>query len=117
MTTTIVHISDLHFPARKLDQPKALADSIASQNPDLIVVSGDLTRSGRHCEFREAAKFLGELPVPKIVVAGNHDVPVPAPLARLTGPFRRFDNYFPNDRPWVKTSEVFVVGFNSAVGM
>lgn len=71
----IAHISDLHFS--KFFLPKVgdvLVQDLNALQPDLIVVSGDLTLWSKHSEFSAAAAWLRRLHAPKLVVAGNHDV-------------------------------------------
>lgn len=115
MATRIVQISDLHFPAADVAQVGALAASIADAGPDLIAVTGDLTRRGRRHEFAAAAAFLAALPSPKLVVPGNHDVPLLRD--RFRRPFARFAEYLPGQPLWLETADVFLIGFNSAVGV
>lgn len=88
--TRIVHISDVHVG----DAAQALLDSaaaaIADLEPDLIVLSGDLTQAGRRREYAEAALFLEKMPAPIVAAPGNHDAPVFDPFARIARPYRRF---------------------------
>jgi len=93
----IVHLSDLHFPIPDGARLVALADAVRKAAPSLIVITGDLTRAGRRREFAAAQAFVGSLPPPVFVVAGNHDVPVFNPAARLLRPLARFERYFPGD--------------------
>lgn len=91
MSGTLVHLSDVHFGtenAAAVAAATALSHEIA---PDLVVVSGDLTQSGRSREFQAAADWLKTLPEPLFVTVGNHDVPYWDPLARLFWPWRRFE--------------------------
>jgi len=80
---TIVHLSDLHFG--RVDQ--ALLAPITAQihalQPDLVVVSGDLTQRARSIQFEQAKAFLDGLPQPQIVVPGNHDIPLHNVAARF----------------------------------
>ncbi len=115
MTCHIAHVSDLHFPAASPHQLVALADSLRALRPDCLVVSGDLTRRGARSEFAAAAKFLESVPGTKLVVPGNHDVPVPGMLARMIAPFARFDRYFPPGCV-AENDEVLIVGLNTAMG-
>jgi len=118
MVTRLVHVSDLHFPPRHPGQPEALAKSIVDPAPDIVAVTGDLTRNGTRAEFAAAAEFFARLPLRKLVVPGNHDIPVFNPLLRLLAPFSRFDRTFGNPySPMLETPDVLVVGMNTAYGM
>jgi 3',5'-cyclic AMP phosphodiesterase CpdA len=116
MATRIAHISDLHFPAKASEQVTALGSSIAEVRPDIIVVTGDLTRSGTQQEFCLAKTFLDSLRARKLVVPGNHDIPVPGIWARIFGPFDRFESYFPGSGV-IETPDVLIVAMNTAVGL
>lgn len=113
MTTRIVHLSDMHCPARDPAQAEALVESIVAEKPDLVVQTGDLTRRGRNREFRVAVELLSRLPGQRLVVPGNHDVPLTGIIGR---PFERFAEYFPNQPLFLETADVLVVGLNTALG-
>ncbi len=117
MATRIVHISDLHFPAADSAQAEALARSIVEAKPDVIVQTGDLTRRGRNREYRAAAAFMASLPGTKLIVPGNHDVPLMDVTARVFRPFARFVEYFPDLPPIIETPDVVIVTLNTAVGL
>jgi 3',5'-cyclic AMP phosphodiesterase CpdA len=114
---TIVQISDLHFGRHDADVVTALASDLNERRPDLVAVSGDFTQRGRSEEFAEARQFLNRIAAPKLVVPGNHDVPLYALHRRIFAPFARFNQtiapagiagaYFRDD-------EVCVVGINTA---
>src|SRR6185295_12068121 len=94
MTILIAHLSDLHCPADDHKQADALVAAINAARPDLIVVSGDLTRAGRKAEFAAARALLARFKAAKLVVPGNHDVPVFNALERAQRPFARFQAAF-----------------------
>lgn len=113
----LVHISDLHFAPKSPDQLVALKRSIVDAAPDILVVTGDLTRNGRRAEFRMADAFLSDLPGAKLIVPGNHDIPVFDPMQRALSPFGRFSAHFGDPNfPVVETPEVLVLGMNTAYG-
>ena len=114
----IVHVSDLHFPPRSDAQALALAEAVHAQAPDLVVVSGDLTRRGSRREFELAARFLVGLPKPQLVIPGNHDVPHLHMPARVTRPFRRYREALAEDlAPLHVDEEVAVAGLNTSRGV
>lgn len=81
--TRIAHLSDFHFDGspelrRAL---RSLVDYAIALEPDLVVVTGDLSADGRPAELDEVA---GELErfgsVPRVVIPGNRDlVPTAGP--------------------------------------
>jgi 3',5'-cyclic AMP phosphodiesterase CpdA len=86
----LFHISDIHFG---LEDPAALAwveDCIASERPDAVIITGDLTMRARHREYQAACAWIGALDVPATMVIGNHDMPYFNPIERFFDPYRRF---------------------------
>ncbi len=73
---TVAHLSDLHFGRTDPQVVSALTVALQNLNPDLVVISGDLTQRAKHSEFREARTFIAQLPGETLVVPGNHDVPL-----------------------------------------
>lgn len=94
---TLVHVSDIHF--ERVDERiiRKLLHAMAGANPDIIVISGDLTQRARRREFLSAQAFLKQLErleIPKVVIPGNHDIsPIYSPLMRYTNPYRRYRKY------------------------
>jgi 3',5'-cyclic AMP phosphodiesterase CpdA len=112
---TIVHFSDIHFGRVDPRVTAGLARAIESIAPALVAVSGDLTQRARRSQFQQARDFLQQVPFPKIVVPGNHDVPLFNALARFMAPFGGYRRYIDRDlEPVYADSEVIVVGLNSA---
>lgn len=112
---TIVHLSDLHFG--RLDQRvvEPLIHAVGAAAPDLIAISGDLTQRARARQFAEARAFLESLHFPKLVVPGNHDIPLFNVALRLLRPFDRYQRFIRQDlEPFFLDSEMAVVGLNSA---
>lgn len=84
----ILHISDLHFGSPYLPRVgEALLRIAPLLESTLIVVSGDLTQRATAAEFAAAREFLDQLPsVPRVVVPGNHDVPLYRVVERFKDP-------------------------------
>ncbi|HSG72054.1 MAG TPA: metallophosphoesterase family protein [Planctomycetaceae bacterium] len=85
---TLLHMSDLHFGPPYLPRMGEAALRLASRETfDAIVVSGDFTQRAKRQQFEDARAFLDRLPnVPKILVPGNHDVPLFRIVERLKNP-------------------------------
>ena len=112
---TVVHLSDLHFGRvdRALLQP--LHDAVHALQPDLVVVSGDLTQRARRAQFAQAAAFLETLPRPRLVVPGNHDVPLYDVARRFLAPLARFRRSIEADEfPYYEDAEIAAIGVNTA---
>ena len=112
---TIVHLSDLHFG--KVDEVllTPLVEAVSALAPDVVVVSGDLTQRARTTQFLEARAFLARLPRPKVVVPGNHDVPLHNVVHRLLKPLDKFRRHIePSLSPSFVDAEIAVLGVNTA---
>ena len=111
----LVHLSDLHFGRLDPRLVPALVRTIHTITPHLIAISGDLTQRARRSQFAQARAFLQQLPFPKIIVPGNHDVPLYNIAARFVRPFAAYRRYIERDlEPLVLDEEMIVVGLNSA---
>lgn len=112
---TLVHISDLHFGRVDERLLGPLTARVGALEPDLVAVSGDLTQRARASEFRAARVFLDGLGVNRIVVPGNHDVPLYNPFTRLLTPLRKYKKYItPELLPFHVDDEIAVLGLNTA---
>ncbi len=113
----ILHGSDLQMgrPFRPR-AAKALRQLAFEVDPNLIVISGDLTQRAKVHEFQAAWKFLEVLPqVPLIVTPGNHDVPLYRFWERLLVPYRSWNRTIPHDLDSVTVIPgATVVALNSA---
>ncbi|MBC7703207.1 MAG: metallophosphoesterase [Rhodoferax sp.] len=112
---TLVHLSDLHFGRLDPLLLMPLVECVHALSPDVVVVSGDLTQRARTAEFLQAKEFLARLPEPRIVVPGNHDVPLHNLVHRLLRPLEKFCRYIePNLSPSFIDPEIAVLGVNTA---
>ena len=84
MTTFLVQLSDLHIrePGRlaygRLDTAPYLQRAVQSvlqlkQQPDAVVITGDLSDFGRAAEYAHLEELLAPLPMPVYLMPGNHD--------------------------------------------
>jgi 3',5'-cyclic AMP phosphodiesterase CpdA len=92
-----------------------LRAAIVRLNPDLLAVSGDLTQRARRREFAAAKRFLESLPFTRLVVPGNHDVPLHNLFTRFFTPLARYRHAITTDlAPVYRDEEMIVVGVNTA---
>jgi 3',5'-cyclic AMP phosphodiesterase CpdA len=112
---TLAHISDLHFGTEIPEIVAGLRQTIHDLKPDLIIVSGDLTRRAKPAEFGKARDFLQQLGAPWIAVPGNHDIPLYDVAGRFISPLTRFETYISDNLdPFVNDEEIAVLGINTA---
>lgn len=112
---TIVHLSDIHFGRTDPAMLGPLIEAVHEAKPDLVAISGDLTQRARTSEFLEARAFLDALPEPRIVVPGNHDVPLHNLYARFAEGLDRYRHYItPDLAPSFRDEELAVAGINTA---
>lgn len=111
----IAHLSDLHFG--RIDEAvlSSLVETVREAEPDVVVVSGDLTQRARRHEFRAARDFLDTLAFPQVIVPGNHDVPLYNVYMRAFHPLGRFKRFFGEEpTPFLADDEIAIVGVNTA---
>ncbi|MBK9360974.1 MAG: metallophosphoesterase family protein [Rubrivivax sp.] len=93
----LLQISDPHFGTEQAEVVEALVMLARQQQPDLLVLSGDITQRARPAQFRAARAFTDRLRVPVLAVPGNHDLPLFEPWARLRRPYGRYIAAFGDD--------------------
>ena len=86
---TVLHTSDFHGGKPFLPEAaEALLTFAEHIDPDVVIVSGDLTQRAKKREFviaRSIIDWFGARPV--VVTPGNHDVPLYRIWERLFDPF------------------------------
>ena len=111
----ILHLSDLHFGHHDERLAAGLAADIASQDPELVVVSGDFTQRGTEEEFIRAREFLDSLHVPVFAVPGNHDVPSRDLVRRFLNPYGYYRTYIAKDlEPFLEHDGVAIAGLKTS---
>ena len=106
--TVIAHISDLHISKSSFDEEILMEaiNEINSLNPDMIILTGDITNKGYYKEFKQATRFLEMFEPPLFAVPGNHD-------ARNLG-YQTFEELI-GERSWKLTvgDDFTVIGLDS----
>jgi len=111
----ICHLSDLHFGHHDTRLAEGLADDLAAQRPDIVVVSGDFTQVGSESEFRAARAFLDTLKAPVFAVPGNHDVPAVNLMRRFIDPYGLYRRYIDTElEPFIEVGGVAIAGIKTS---
>lgn len=73
--TVIAHISDLHVSRADFDEEIFMqaVTEINKLQPDMIILTGDITNKGYYTEYEQATKYLAMFEAPLFAVPGNHD--------------------------------------------
>jgi 3',5'-cyclic AMP phosphodiesterase CpdA len=85
----LFHISDLHFGLEDRDALAWFRECVRREQPDAVLITGDLTMRARSREFAAACDWIMALDLPVTVEVGNHDLPYFNPVARFLHPYRR----------------------------
>lgn len=112
----LVHLSDLHFGAADPAVLEAARTAILRAEPEGIVVTGDLTQSGRRREFDAARDWLTSFDLPFAVTPGNHDTPMFQVHHRVSRPFARYRKRFSDFSFPMVVRNVRLDGLNTARG-
>src|SRR6185503_6114435 len=115
-----MHISDLHAgPPFRLTLAEQVAREAHDLKPDLVVVSGDFVQRADFAnQWRAITAYLKTLPEPRLVVPGNHDVPLFNPFKRVFRSLAYYKRYIsPNLNPVFERPGLVVVGGNTAHGL
>ena len=96
--SVLLQVSDPHFGAELPTVVEALAALSAAQQPDVLVISGDITQRARPWQFTAAKRFLDRLAIAQtLVTPGNHDIPLVDFFTRAFRPYARHRRVFGDD--------------------
>jgi len=87
----LLQFSDIHFGVEHQRACAAALDFAHATPTDLILITGDVTQKGLPGEFAAAGAWIRDMPEPRFVIVGNHDVPYYGLLDRLFWPWRAFE--------------------------
>ena len=117
MSLRLAHVSDVHFGCENAAAVAAVGAWLEREQPDALLVTGDVTQTGRRREFAAAQAWLQTLPAPLVCTPGNHDTPYWDLLARLAWPFERYGAFIgPEGVQTYSAPGLSVVAINTARG-
>jgi 3',5'-cyclic AMP phosphodiesterase CpdA len=97
---------------------EAIERHVDQTDPDLVVISGDLTQRAKTEQFQQACRFLERLRDSGhdvLAVPGNHDVPLYDVLRRFLSPLTRYMRYVDETLcPLFELPGATVLGINTA---
>jgi predicted MPP superfamily phosphohydrolase len=106
--SVLLQLSDPHFGTEQAPMVKALA-ALAQQQPDLLVLSGDITQRAKRNQFAVARAFTDRLGAPLLAILGNHDIPLFDLGQRLFHPYARYREAFGNELEPIHASRDLLV--------
>lgn len=116
--TSILQISDLQFGVEDTHAMALVRDFALETRPDLCLICGDITQSGKVSEFKDAAEWIKTLPGIKLITPGNHDTPMFNVPYRAIAPFYRYKRYIlPLSEPFYADENIMIVTHNTARGL
>lgn len=91
----ILHLTDPHFGTEVPVAVQAVADLAHALRPDVLVLSGDITQRARRRQFAAARAFVERLQIgARLVIPGNHDIPLFNLWQRLADPYAGYRRAF-----------------------
>lgn len=112
--TTLLQISDPHFGTERPHAVQALLALAEALQPDLVVLSGDITQRARSHEFAAARAFVAALRAPTLTIPGNHDLPLFNLPVRLIAPYAGYRRVFGDAlEPTFENDALLVIGLNT----
>jgi len=85
--SVLLQVSDPHFGTEQAPVVQALLRLAEQARPDLVVLSGDITQRARASQFQAARAFMDQMGTPRLVIPGNHDIPLFNLWGRLMRPY------------------------------
>jgi 3',5'-cyclic AMP phosphodiesterase CpdA len=96
--TVLLHWSDPHFGTEQPPVRQALLQLAWQLQPQVAILSGDITQRARPAQFAAARAFCDELAVPTLLaLPGNHDIPLFDVFSRAIDPYGRYRKAFGED--------------------
>jgi 3',5'-cyclic AMP phosphodiesterase CpdA len=113
--TTLLQLSDPHFGTERPAVAEALRALVRAQQPQLLLLSGDITQRATAAQFAAARAFVDALAVPVCVaIPGNHDIPLFDLASRLLRPYARYARAFGAElEPQFENEDLLLLALNT----
>ncbi|MBC7982936.1 MAG: metallophosphoesterase [Candidatus Obscuribacterales bacterium] len=112
----LLQISDAHFGTEQAPVVEALLQLSRSVQPDVVVLSGDITQRARKSQFAAARAFSDQLNAAHLLaIPGNHDIPLFDVFSRVFRPYGNFSREFGrNLEPEVDIESALILCLNTS---
>lgn len=113
--TVVLQVSDPHFGTEKPDVVEALLRLAHTLDPDVLLMSGDITQRAKRSEFAAAKAFVDRVGARQVIaIPGNHDIPLFNLFARAVSPYGHYQEVFPGTlEPVYSSPDLLLIGVNS----
>ncbi len=112
--SVLLHLSDTHFGTEQPAVVEAVLALARAQQPEVVVLTGDITQRARGTQFAAASAFAHSLGVPVLAVPGNHDIPLLDVWARMVRPYAGYCAAFgPQLEPVYSSPQLLVLCVNT----
>ena len=112
--SVLQQISDTHFGTEQPQVVDALVTLARLQQPDLLVLSGDITQRAKPAQFQAARALMDRLGAPFVAIPGNHDIPLFDVWTRIRRPYARHIAAFGAElEPVFSSADLMVICVNT----
>lgn len=113
--TRLLQVSDPHFGTERPAVVEALVRLVRELQPQVLLLSGDITQRATRAQFAAARAFVQRLQVPSVLaIPGNHDIPLWHLPLRLLRPYARYGAAFGNElEPSLDTDDLLLLAVNT----
>jgi 3',5'-cyclic AMP phosphodiesterase CpdA len=113
--TLLLQVSDPHFGTERPPVVEALVRLALALQPQVLLLSGDITQRATRAQFAAAQALVQRLQVPHcLAVPGNHDIPLHHLPLRLLWPYARYSAAFGAElEPSLETDDLLLLAVNT----
>jgi 3',5'-cyclic AMP phosphodiesterase CpdA len=113
--SVLLQISDTHFGTERPEVVAALRRFATTLEPDVVLLSGDITQRAKPPEFTAARAFMDSVDAKvKLTLPGNHDIPLYNVFARFLTPYANYRRRFGADlEPIHDSPKLLVICLNT----
>lgn len=111
----LAQVSDTHFGTERPEVVAGVLRALADLRPDATILSGDVTQRAQPAEFEAARRFVDGWPreARRIVIPGNHDVPLYNLWRRFTAPYAEYERWLGPTESFWRRDGIAVLALNS----